>query len=476
METISQEEFKKRYGTQGVIKVSQPIKKPTMGEIIGKAFKGGIEQVKEGVQQVGKGGTNPLSAAGNLIEGVGKVGSGAIGAAFSPLAPAIEPTIGKAVSYAGEQISKIPAVQKFAESKVGQGVARTAENVVNYANIAGTVGGAMEIPKIGSMAKTGLNKVKTGIGEVIDTTRQGIQEIKNVTKNVLEGKDAKILSIFTGEKDAVIQSALKNPKLADIGIQGGDVALREAVQKGGQASLKAMNDFTSAYNAAFSKLTAFSRGKLIGSKKILYQFADDLKSAGVKFKDGKLDFDTSLIKANPGEVSKIQAAYDAIRGWKDWSLKGTNNLKQMIGKLTKFANEAGGTSKSPFLGKFYHYLDTTIKENLPKNISKAYERLNTKFSSTIGLYEEMVKAFNSGDPFKRIAQVFGENSDALRQIIDFYEKTTGNKITPIAAGRALAERKQAAFGFLNPRSWIDFFIDPKTQAKIVTKVGKIKQP
>ena len=166
METISQEEFKKRYGTQGVIKVSQPIKKPTMGEIIGKAFKGGIEQVKEGVQQVGKGGTNPLSAAGNLIEGVGKVGSGAIGAAFSPLAPAIEPTIGKAVSYAGEQISKIPAVQKFAESKIGQGVARGAENVLNYANIAGTVGSGMVAPKVGSAIKMGTNTAIEGVGNI----------------------------------------------------------------------------------------------------------------------------------------------------------------------------------------------------------------------------------------------------------------------------------------------------------------------
>ena len=98
--------------------------------------------------------------------------------------------------------------------------------------------------------------------------------------------------------------------------------------------------------------------------------------------------------------------------------------------------------------------------------------MNKKYSDTIGMYDDVVHAFNSGDPFTKIAQTFGANKDTLRQVIDFYEKTTGNKIAPIVAGRSLAQEKNAAFGFLNPRQWVDFFISPEKQAQVVTKIGK----
>ena len=57
-------------------------------------------------------------------------------------------------------------------------------------------------------------------------------------------------------------------------------------------------------------------------------------------------------------------------------------------------------------------------------------------------------------------------------LLEEYKKKTGHDIMAVAAGRELAAERSAAFGFLNPRSWIDFFISPKIQAKIVTKVGE----
>ena len=86
--------------------------------------------------------------------------------------------------------------------------------------------------------------------------------------------------------------------------------------------------------------------------------------------------------------------------------------------------------------------------------------------------DEMVDAFNSGDPFTRLANSLGKNKDTLRHIVEFYEKRSGQKILPLVAGRELAMEKTAAFGFLNPRSWIDFFISPETQAKAVVGIGE----
>ena len=98
--------------------------------------------------------------------------------------------------------------------------------------------------------------------------------------------------------------------------------------------------------------------------------------------------------------------------------------------------------------------------------------LNKNFSSQIELYDDIVDAFNSGDPFTKLANALGKNKDTLRQTLEFYEKKSGKKVLPIVAGRELAMEKTAAFGFLNPRSWIDLLISPKTQAKGITKLGE----
>lgn len=335
-----------------------------------------------------------------------------------------------------------------------------------------TLGSTLANTAIGTVTGGALGGVLGGASGGVSAGVKGAKTATKATGNYAKGKAPKLLSIFTGEDDDVVNAALKNPQVADLGIQGGDEALRKAVQTGGEASIKARDAFGAAHREAKKQIFKDNTGQLLQRKKILYDFVDDLQDHGVTFKNGKLDFSTSKIAANPGEVSKIQAAYKAVQNWKDWSANGSDELKQMVGKLTKFATEQGGSSKSPTLGRFYNYLDRNIQKNLPEKAGIEYKKLNTKYSDTIGLYDDMVDAFNSGDPFTKLAHVFGKNKDSLRQVVDFYEKTTGNQISPIVAGRELAESKPAAFGFLNPRQWIDFFIDPKTQAKIVTKTGK----
>lgn len=338
-----------------------------------------------------------------------------------------------------------------------------------------TVGSTIQNTAIGTVGGGVVGGVVGGVTGAVSPVLKGVKTGLQKTGKYADSKVPKLLSIFTGESDDVVNSALKNPKIADLGIKGGDEALRKAVQIGSESSIKAKTTFIKAHSEAFKQLAAKNPGKLLQGKKVLYDFVDDLTKQGVKVKNGKLDFSTSKIVANPGEIGKIQAAYKAIQGWKNWSVEGGNELKQLVGQLTKFATEQGGSSKSPTLGKFYNYLDTEIKNALPEASRKAYSEMNKKFTNSIGLYDDMVDAFNSGDPFTKMAQIFGNNKDTLRQVVGFYEKTTGNKISPIVAGRTLAESKPAAFGFLNPRQWIDFFIDPKTQAKIVTKVGTARQ-
>jgi len=286
----------------------------------------------------------------------------------------------------------------------------------------------------------------------------------------------KLLGIFSGESDDAIRAALSNPKAADIGIAQGDDALRNLVKEGGENSIKLRTSFINSYNESFNSLAKQHSKKLVSRQKILYKFIDDLNKAKVKANNGVLSFSTSKIKANPGEISKINNAYEAILEWDDWSLKGANQLKQLVGGLTKFADDAGIPSKSPFLGKFYNYLDDTIKTALPKDASVKYTVMNKKFSDTIDLFDDMVDAFNKGDPFTKLANSLGQNKDTLKRVLEFYDDITGTSSKGIIAGRVLGQEKNAAFGFLNPRSWIDFFISPKLQGSIITRTGKITNP
>lgn len=99
-------------------------------------FKGGINQVVEGVMQ-GANAQNPLQ----LFEGSLKMGAGAIGAAFSPLAPVFAP-VGEVINALGNKISDIPGVQRFADSPAGETASRVAEDTANLAAIAGIVAGS----------------------------------------------------------------------------------------------------------------------------------------------------------------------------------------------------------------------------------------------------------------------------------------------------------------------------------------------
>ena len=348
----------------------------------------------------------------------------------------------------------------------------------------GGVAGASLGAGAGEAAKQALGRAlglreDVGIGE--ELTDIGLTTAGSFLVGKLGGYVAsripKLLGILTGEGDDVIHQAFKNPKMADLGIKRGDEALRSAVRKGSEQSIQLRNNFIKGYTESFNKLAEKYPSKLANKGELLKPFYDLLKNNyNVKIGNQGLDFTTSKIKANPGEITKIQNAFDALQNWDDFSLVGVNKFKQLVGALTKFPSEAGGFSKSPALGQYYRTLDGIIKKNLPPQAKKVLEGINSKFSKNIELYDEMVEAFNSGEPFTKIANSLGRNKDTLRQVLEFYEKKSGQSVLPVVAGREIGAEKNAAFGILNPRSWIDFFWSPQMQGRFITRTGKIINP
>jgi len=386
-----------------------------------------------------------------------------------------------------DALDKIPGAEELnpALNKTTRQVIGEAMGTFGLLTLGGSLGGGAISTTQGLRTTGTLAGASFAGGQALENDADTATAIKESIKGGLWGlagaelgiqvvnRIPKLLSIFTGESDAVVRAAMSNPAAADAALKGGDVALREAVQQAGQTSVKLKDSFIKGHTQTFNEIMGSVIDKKVQKSGLIAQFKANLTKNGVKIKNGTLDFTTSKLQANPGEVSRIKQAWQAINQWDDWTVGGVNKYKQLVGELTGFFDEGGKAAKSQFLSNMYGNVAEVVKKEVPKGKLAAYEAMNQKFSQNIGLYDDMVTAFNSGDPFQRMAGLFGKNKDALRQTVDFFESQAGKTISPVVGGREIGLHKQAAFGFLNPRSWIDFFIEPSMQGKVVTGSGRI---
>ncbi len=128
----------------------EPKKPATYQGAVLEAGKQGVGQLRQGFEQV-RDATNPLQ----VIRGGLTTAAGAVNTASAPLAPIFSP-VGKAIDYVGDKISDLPAVQKFAQSGLGNITAQVAEDITNLMTVAGAVGGVKQ-------AKVSAPKIKAGI-------------------------------------------------------------------------------------------------------------------------------------------------------------------------------------------------------------------------------------------------------------------------------------------------------------------------
>src|ERR1019366_3739043 len=185
---------------------------PSGWDMIKSAFKGGINQVKQGVQDVGAS-HNPVTFA----EGALNAGAGVVNTALSPIAPFFKP-VGDALNAATQPIANNPSVQNFANSKAGQITSRVAGDVGNLDTIAGAVASEKLLPPATDMldsATAGLNAAKDSARNVISKTigkdAQAADEasIAQQTANNAKTATGKIVQ-GTPEDVVPAQSALSN--------------------------------------------------------------------------------------------------------------------------------------------------------------------------------------------------------------------------------------------------------------------------
>lgn len=201
MQTISAEDFKKKYGTQGVAALKQAT--PKKGAIA-TAFQGGIDQFKSGVGMA-KASTNPLQT----LEAGLQQGAGLAGAAFSPLAPATQ-YIGKGIDYAADKISDNPAVQKFAGSKAGQTTARVAQDVGNTSTLLGLMrggeGGAGVVKAGANATERALSAGASSVGKGIARTADLGGDLIPSSQQLVTHNISKALDLTPGDLSRIAQN------------------------------------------------------------------------------------------------------------------------------------------------------------------------------------------------------------------------------------------------------------------------------
>ncbi len=198
METLTADEFKKRYGAIALSQFDQQKKEEDLFTQIKDAYQGGINKLTQGVAEA-----KPIGGTGDLIGGVGKIIGGATEAITSPLAPVFAP-VGKAVNAIGNKISDIPAVQKFANSPAGEFTSRVAEDVGNYDEGAGLVAGGPKIAKLpaeaGNAVAEGISKVAAPkIAETVGATKSAIRDIIPTRQNLIDHSLARGLDLTPGD-------------------------------------------------------------------------------------------------------------------------------------------------------------------------------------------------------------------------------------------------------------------------------------
>lgn len=205
---MTQAEFNAKYGAKKRsvdYAYHGPNTGPSIPEVVGGAFKGGVEQAKEGAAQI-KTAKNPAEA----VVGALKAGAGASQALTSPLAPLFAP-VSKAIEKVGDAVGTVPAVQRFANSEPGEATRQIAEGVANAGVIAGTaLGGRSILKEAPSVARSASSVLRPAANDraIIDSFHKAVKPTiasKNTVEqnNAYNAKAAQAVKTIASNKDSL---------------------------------------------------------------------------------------------------------------------------------------------------------------------------------------------------------------------------------------------------------------------------------
>lgn len=208
MQTISKEEYEKLYGTQGVKALAEMQPKQNRAvQDLKNAFKGGVDQFRQGVSQA-KSATNPLQT----LEAGLQEGAGIVGAAFSPLAP-VTKYVGQGINAVADKVSNSKGVQDFAMSPAGGATARVAQDVSNISQLLSLRDLGVGGEGISAVSKATARGVKDSAANVgaranasLDSVGRAAKDIVPTSQGVINHQVTKALDLSPGDLNKITRS------------------------------------------------------------------------------------------------------------------------------------------------------------------------------------------------------------------------------------------------------------------------------
>lgn len=461
MKILTAEEFKKRYGQEGIDRFAQaPKEESAFGQRMADQFKQGLSYTKQGFVDAGQG-KNPISS------GL-KIGEGLIQSAFSPVTaavqPAVEPTIGKAVNYTADKISNVPVVQKFANTGAGQFVANRAEDVKNFADIAVTIGGGMEAPKVTSgfanaiedTAANVTNKSKTAFNAVKENAVAYPRQIADkITMGKIEPRVQTILKETPASKfDEYVkvgQEAMTDPrKLTPLELAGSKAndmvkTIKATMDDIGQRKSQALESVGGARVKGIAtkqveKIKPLLQKKLTDSERSLVnQYLTELQSLGEKPTARSVD----------ATIDKLQATLYEKKG--GVAVPTTPRIQAFINKS---------------IGE----LNSDLKKVVDKAIGDTrYSDLNLKYARQINTFNKLNKALGEdvakgGSIMKRF---FSPQDSGIKNLFQRIKDDYG---IDLGQDATIAKFIMDTLGDTRARSLLQ--LPPRTAMGLVEKIGQ----
>ncbi len=218
MQTLTDKEFKDKYGVIAASSFDQEKKKESLFSSlksqIGDAFQGGVQQVAQGIGE-GQTDTNPLQA----FESGAKVGAGVVNTALSPLAPLGNVINKYVVQPASKALDKTGFFNDIANSPGGDEAAKAPSRILNdIGNVNTIAGGVMAAPRAGVSGGDTAASLPGKAGEVISNipkpdlgaagkyVQGAVRDITPTRQNWIDESIAKGLDLTAGDLKNIEQS------------------------------------------------------------------------------------------------------------------------------------------------------------------------------------------------------------------------------------------------------------------------------
>lgn len=363
MQTLTADEFKKQYGQVAYDALGQDQKKVDLFAEIKNAFQGGIDRIGQGIQEA-----KPVGGegVGGLVTGVGKILGGATQAATSFMAPVLNRTVAPAIQAVGDQVSNIPAVQKFAMSPAGEATSKVAETVGDYANaaglIAGGAAGAKGAAALPSKVGSAIDAIpKPDIGGAVSNLASGIRDVVPTRQNYIDSSLARALDLTQGDLRNIAAST-KN----EVGTWMADNNLIGTNKTNTQALIQSF--FSKNYEAVRSEI-----GKVETQYKPVQvpRFTDALKAIQLRVKD---------VVGLEEQAARIENMLNK----KSLTLEDVQAAKELIDDYSSLYNKQGdvlqGIEKQG-LATVRDGLKTFIETEVKKNTGADIQQMNNSVAT-----------------------------------------------------------------------------------------------